>query len=144
MTQEFLLQNSWLIALVVGSGMMLIFPAFTGGGIKRASVAQATLMMNQKKAVLIDIREEEMADKMGHLGGAKRLNAGDIESKLPGLVKNKDTPVIVACQVGQRSQGAAKKIQALGYTEVYSLDGGANAWVDAGMPVKKKAEATKK
>lgn len=143
MTQEFLLQNSWLIALALGSGLMLVIPAFSGGTARRATVAQTTLLMNQKKAVLIDIRDEELAQKMGYMGGAKRLLVSDFESKMSSLVKSKDTPIIVACQVGQRSSGAAKALQKLGYTEVYSMDGGANAWMDAGMPIKKAIESAK-
>lgn len=143
MTQEFLLQNSWLIALALGSGLMLVIPAFSGGTAKRATVAQTTLLMNQKKAVLIDIRDDELAQKMGYLGGAKRVLAAELESKVPSLVKSKDTPIVVACQVGQRSSGAAKTLQKLGYTEVYSMDGGANAWMDAGMPIKKTLEPAK-
>lgn len=143
MTQEFLLQNSWLIALALGSGLMLVFPVFSGGTARRATVAQTTLLMNQKKAVLIDIREDELAEKMGYLGGAKRVLLGDLEAKVPAMVKSKDTPIVVACQVGQRSSGAAKALQKLGYTEVYSMDGGANAWMDAGMPIKKSLEPAK-
>ena len=139
MTQEFLLENSWLIALALGSGLMLIIPALNGGGVKRATVAQTTLMMNQKKAVLLDVRDEDLAQKMGFIGGAKRVPASEIEAKVPTMVKSKETPIIVACQMGQISKGAAKTLQKLGYTEVYSMDGGANAWIDAGMPIKKQA-----
>lgn len=139
MTQEFLLENSWLIALALGSGLMLIIPALNGGGVKRATVAQTTLLMNQKKAVLLDVRDDELAQKMGFIGGAKRLPASDVESKIASTVKSKETPIVVACQIGQTSKGVAKTLQKLGYTDVYSLDGGANAWMDAGMPIKKQA-----
>ncbi|MDX1668403.1 MAG: rhodanese-like domain-containing protein [Limnobacter sp.] len=141
MTQEFLLENSWLIALALGSGLMLIIPALNGGGVKRATVAQTTLLMNQKKAVLLDVRDEDLAQKMGFLGGAKRVPVSDLEAKVPSLVKSKETPIVVACQMGQTSKSAAKTLQKLGYTEVYSMDGGANAWMDAGMPIKKQTPA---
>jgi rhodanese-related sulfurtransferase len=40
--------------------------------------------------------------------------------------------VIFVCAKGVRSMTAAKLAQRLGYTSLYSLDGGTNAWAKAG------------
>lgn len=138
MTQEFLIQNSWLIALAVSSGFMLALPAFRKGG-PEVTVAQATQLLNQKKAVLIDIRADDMVQKNGVVSMAKRVATADLEAKIASLAKNKDLPVVVMCNSGQKSVPAAATLRKLGYTQAFSLQGGFAAWQEAGMPVKKSA-----
>ena len=53
------------------------------------------------------------------------------------LNKLKDTPVIVSCDTGMRAGASADKLRALGIKEVFTLQGGLNAWRDAGLPVSK-------
>ena len=48
--------------------------------------------------------------------------------KLPG----KDEPVVLYCRSGSMSTVAAKALAEAGYTNVYELDGGFNAWKAAG------------
>ncbi|HEX4842985.1 MAG TPA: rhodanese-like domain-containing protein [Limnobacter sp.] len=141
MTQEFLLQNSWLIALALGSGLMLIWPILTQGGGKRITVAQATLLINQQKAVLVDIREDDLVRGAGAIPHAKRIAIKELKDKADTLSKSKDTPLVVVCQVGTRSGAAATILKGAGYTQVYTLDGGVNAWKEAGMPTKKLEDA---
>ena len=57
----------------------------------------------------------------------------DIESKIP----DKTTTLVLYCGGGFRSALAADALQAMGYTNAISLDGGWRAWVDAGLPVTK-------
>lgn len=137
MSQEFLIENSWLIALAFGSGLMLIWPVLTKGGGTRLTVPQATLLINQKKAVLVDIREDDFVNNAGMVPNAKRVAIKELKDKANTLAKTKDTPLIVLCQTGARSGAAATVLKAAGYTEVFVLDGGLNAWKEAGMPVKK-------
>lgn len=141
MTQEFLIQNSWLIALAVGSGLFLIWPILTKGGGTRVTVPQATLLINQKKAVLVDIRDDDFVNNTGVVPNAKRLAIKDLKDKAGSLAKSKETPLIVLCQTGARSGAAATVLKAAGYTDVFVLDGGVNAWKEAGMPVKKVQQA---
>ncbi len=79
MTQDFLLQNIWLIALAAGSGLMLFWPALTKTGAARVSVAQATALMNQKKALLLDIRNDDVVAKSGEVSQAKRVNVAALD-----------------------------------------------------------------
>lgn len=50
-----------------------------------------------------------------------------------GLDKHK--PVYVICKSGGRSMAGAQKFDKAGFVHVYSIDGGTNAWVRAGLPV---------
>jgi rhodanese-related sulfurtransferase len=45
--------------------------------------------------------------------------------------------VIVSCDTGMRAGASADKLRALGIKEVFTLQGGLNAWRDAGLPVSK-------
>ncbi|MFN4327755.1 MAG: rhodanese-like domain-containing protein [Limnobacter sp.] len=139
MTQQFLLQNSWLIALAFGSGLMLVWPVLMKSGASRVSVAQATLLMNQKKAVFVDIRDADVVSTQGTVANARRIDVGDLQAKADSLSKNKETPVVVLCQSGIKAIPAAKILKASGYTDVHVLDGGINAWKEAGLPLKKQA-----
>ncbi|MEW6204720.1 MAG: rhodanese-like domain-containing protein [Pseudomonadota bacterium] len=141
MSQEFLIQNSWLIALAVGSGLMLIWPVLTKGGGTRVTVPQATLLINQKKAVLVDIRDDDFVKNSGSVPNSKRMAIKDLKEKAGTLAKTKETPLIVLCQTGARSGAAATVLKAAGYTDVFVLDGGINAWKEAGLPVKKAQDA---
>lgn len=136
MSQEFLIENSWLIALAVGSGLMLIWPILTNASGARVGVVQAIAMLNQRKAVLVDVREDDLVNNSGVVPNAKRVNIKELKEKAPTLAKSKEVPLIVLCQTGARSGAAATVLKAAGYTEVFVLDGGVNAWKEAGMPVK--------
>jgi rhodanese-related sulfurtransferase len=142
MSQEFLIQNSWLIALAVGSGLMLIWPILTKGGGTRVTVPQATLMLNQRKAVMVDIRDDDFVNNSGVVPNAKRVAIKDLKDKADTLAKTKETPLIVLCQTGARAGAAATVLKAAGYTDVFVLDGGLNAWKEAGMPVKKMQQTS--
>jgi rhodanese-related sulfurtransferase len=69
--------------------------------------------------------------------GAKNLPLAELESRLPGEVKNKATPVILVCATGMRSRRAAAVAKKLGYEQAASLAGGLKAWADANLPVAK-------
>ena len=93
-------------------------------------------LINREKAVLIDICEpNEFA--AGHPIGAKNIPMGQLETKLPTVVKNKALPVILVCQSGARSSRALGLAKKLGYENVQSLAGGLGAWRSANLPVEK-------
>lgn len=136
-----MLQNSWLIALAVGSGLMLIWPMLTKGGGTRVTVAQATLLINQKKAQLLDIRDDEMVKHSGAVPNAKRIEIKELKEKARTVAKNKELPILIMCQTGARSGAAATILKGEGYANVYVIEGGVNAWKEAGMPIRKQEQA---
>ena len=93
-------------------------------------------MMNRDKAVVVDVCEAgEFA--AGHVTGAKHAPLGELEGKLPNLVKNKATPVILVCASGMRSSRAVGIARKLGYEKAFSLGGGMAAWRKDNLPVEK-------
>lgn len=47
----------------------------------------------------------------------------------------KDEPIVLYCQTGGRSALAALTMQKMGYTNVYSLQGGYRIWLDPSLPL---------
>lgn len=46
----------------------------------------------------------------------------------------KDAKIVVYCRTGRMSQEAVQTLSAAGYTNIYQLSGGFNAWRAAGLP----------
>ncbi|WP_273454198.1 rhodanese-like domain-containing protein [Nevskia ramosa] len=82
----------------------------------------ATLAANPA-AKLIDVREEsEYA--AGHVSNAERLGKGVIERDIEARHPDKAEPLYLYCGGGFRSALAADNLQKMGYTQVWSIDGG--------------------
>ncbi|MFN0159629.1 MAG: rhodanese-like domain-containing protein [Burkholderiales bacterium] len=137
MIESFVMGNWPLIAVAFVSGAMLVWPLVAGsrGGAK-VSTLQATQMINQKDAVIIDVREQAEFAR-GHIANAKSFPAKLLDERRAELEKLKAAPVIVSCDTGMRAAAAADKLRSLGVPDVYVLAGGVNAWRDAGLPVAK-------
>jgi rhodanese-related sulfurtransferase len=129
--------NLVLIAIVLISGGLLLWPSLTRGGRGGVSAAEATQLINRRNAVVIDVRSADDFAK-GHLPSARHLAFGDLQAKVAQLVKNKSNPVLLVCQTGQQSHKAVRLVKDAGFAEVHALDGGVNAWQQAGMPVVKQ------
>ncbi len=72
-------------------------------------------------AILLDVRTEEEYNEK-HIDGASLLPLDEIDiDHISQLVSDKDTPIIVYCKSGNRSQQAREKLIALGYSKVYDL-----------------------
>ncbi len=87
------------------------------------AAAMVALLRSDPQAVLIDVREDHEW-RAGHVQGAVHLGRGilerDIESRYPQL----DTPLYLYCGGGFRSALAADNLRQMGYSQVYSVDGG--------------------
>ncbi len=133
---SFIADNWYLFLLAAVSGGLLLWPSFSGGGGSSVSAAEAVMLMNRDKAVVVDVCETaEFAN--GHIAGAKHAPLGELESKLPSVVKNKATPVVLVCASGARSNRAVSIAKKLGYEHAYSLTGGMGAWRKENLPVEK-------
>lgn len=84
-------------------------------------------------AQVLDVRTPEEYDS-GHIGNAQNLNWNDAAAFDKGIAAlDKNEPVLVYCMAGSRSAAAAQKLQELGFTKIYELDGGYMKWRAAGL-----------
>jgi rhodanese-related sulfurtransferase len=87
-----------------------------------------------EKFQLIDVREESeyAAD---HLPGAAHLGKGIIERDIEARVPDTGTEIVLYCGGGFRSALAAHNLQKMGYTNVWSMDGGIRDWREKKYPL---------
>lgn len=82
------------------------------------------MIKENSEIVLIDVRtKDEYYDN--HLKHAVNIPLQDIcEKEIEKYVKSKNNIIIVYCEYGGRSKKALKKLNKMGYMNVYNLDGG--------------------
>jgi rhodanese-related sulfurtransferase len=132
---DFIAQNWMLVAVAVGSGVLLLWPA-VGGARGGVTPTEAVLLINREKAAVIDVcSPAEFA--AGHVSGARNIPLDALEQQLPQVVKNKSTPLVLVCASGVRSARAVAIARKLGYEKAVSLAGGMAAWRSASLPVQK-------
>lgn len=84
---------------------------------------------------LIDVREEsEFA--AGCLPGARHVGRGILERDIEVAIPTRGAEIVLYCGGGYRSALSADNLQRMGYTNVWSMDGGYRGWVEAGHAVR--------
>ncbi len=84
-------------------------------------------------ATLVDVREPDETAQ-GVVPGSVQIVRGNLEAQVEARIPDKSTPLVVMCAGGVRSAFAAQTLEALGYADVTSMDGGFNRWKDEGLP----------
>lgn len=103
--------------------------------IKSATAAELHKWLQSGEAALVDVREaDEYA--AGHIAGSTFLPLATVTAKaLPSYQGKK---LVMQCRSGGRSRAACAKLtQEIADLEVYNLEGGITAWVNAGFPIEK-------
>ena len=108
----------------------------TDSQLELTSVADVQSIIESPPAdlIILDIRTpEEFA--AGHIAGAINIDyyADDFEQRLGELAQ--DVPYVMYCNSGNRSSNALPVMDSIGFSEVYELDGGIQAWYGAGLPI---------
>jgi len=99
--------------------------------ITEIDTAGAAARIEAGGAIVLDVREPDEYEQ-GALPNALHIARGHLEAQIESNVIDKSTPVVVYCAGGVRSAFAAKTLQELGYTDVYSVVGGFGKWKDEG------------
>lgn len=115
---------SWVDELQ-GSGLRIKNPN-EPPAVKDLSVAelQDWLATDVDNPLVYDVRSPDKIAE-GTVDTAVRLDKAAIE-RIESM--DKDTPLVFVCQVGQSSMSAAEFFRKKGYTKVFNLTGGFNAW----------------
>lgn len=98
------------------------------------SPEQAVELINHQQGIVIDVRTPEEF-RTGHILDAVHFDCTESDLKLKRLNKYSAKPVIVVCAHGKRSAAFLKRLQAQGFVQVLNLEGGLQAWRDAGLPL---------
>jgi rhodanese-related sulfurtransferase len=116
-----------ILALLGGQNAMSAY-------IESVSANEAAKMQNERHAIIVDVRETDEWNA-GHIAGAIHIPLGDVKNRVAELEKFKDSPVITQCRSGARSAKAAEVLKNAGFSAVYNLDGGINAWQKAALDI---------
>ena len=140
------------IGLIAGGVVMLITIAFwlwlpanglSAGGkflrwnfndIQHRTPAQVSNRLDNNSTIFWDIRRaDEFA--VSHLPHARHVPPDTSDTDLQTLVPDANQTIVVYCAVGYRSAQMARRLQALGHTNVINLEGAIFSWAEAGLPL---------
>lgn len=93
--------------------------------------------------ILIDVRETHEYTN-GTIPGALTIGRSFLEIELKKRQISLEQPIILFCASGIRSKYASLGLSALDYSQVYSLDGGFEAWKAQGEPIEYPAILSEK
>jgi monothiol glutaredoxin len=93
--------------------------------IRQLSAPELKAMLDEGTPLeLVDVRTpEERA--IARIEGARLLDKPCHDDL---LTRDRDTPIVFQCHHGMRSQSAAEYFQQAGFTNLYNLQGGIEAW----------------
>ena len=92
--------------------------------------------MSDEGAIVVDVRTEEEVNQ-GFIPSAIHIeyNSEDMDAEFNRL--GKDRPILVYCAGGGRSAKTMTLLTEMGFTTVYDLDGGIEAWSMAKYPIER-------
>lgn len=111
------------------------------GRVRELTPAQVEAQMYGLDVLVVDLREATELNDEGLIAGAHHAPRGwlefwaDPDSDLHRPEFDPDRTTILYCTSGHRSALAADVLGQLGYRDVAHLQGGLDAWKQAGLPV---------
>lgn len=93
--------------------------------VKQVDVAEAKELLTNENTIFVDIRDE-VSFALSHAEGAINLTSGNLPDFIVNT--NKDVPVLITCFHGISSLSLGEYLIQEGFSEVYSLSGGYEAW----------------
>lgn len=123
----------FITALQVSAEETSAKPAAT---VKRIGVEEYDKLRADTNNVLLDVRSAAEFEK-GRIPHAVNIdiNSSKFTEKVAALDTNKT--YLVNCAVGMRSARACKKMETMGFKNLYDLEPGFDGWKKAGKPVEK-------
>ncbi len=100
------------------------------------SAVDAKALLDQGRAVLVDIREKDEFSRR-HIAGAlsKPLSSWQANWEATHLAVPADCDLIFTCRSGMRTAGASDRLAARALGAAHVLNGGVDAWGKAGLPL---------
>jgi rhodanese-related sulfurtransferase len=108
--------------------------------INTVSVEELKSFMDDTNLIIIDVQSKDAVEQSGLIQNAVHCNRGFLEfyfdqrpdnpfKKLDVKPQNK---IVVYCGAGGQGALATKTLQDMGFKNVSNLEGGSNAWLEAG------------
>lgn len=94
------------------------------------------LLATDRAARVLDVRSAAEFE-LGHIHGAYNVPLHLLHEHAAEMRSLLDHPVVLVCQSGQRARRAEEVLRASGLTVMRVLEGGMNAWQQAGLPLRR-------
>ena len=120
------------ISGVAQKKMDRIIRTFNNESVPYIQISEA---IEKDSVVFLDTREI-VEFKVSHLKNAVWVGYGKFDPQIVrDSIPNTNTPIVVYCSIGVRSENIGEKLQKLGYTNILNLYGGIFKWKNKGYPV---------
>ncbi|MCG2431469.1 rhodanese-like domain-containing protein [Aequorivita xiaoshiensis] len=105
------------------------------GSIPYISVAELQILLIENSVVVLDTREANEFN-VSHIASAKNIGFDKFSSEDKFLQNlDRETPIVVYCSVGIRSERIGEKLKVVGFSNVKNLYGGIFEWKNKGYMV---------
>ena len=100
--------------------------------------------------LIVDVRDLAARRASGMVEGAIAVSTGSLpfaaDTQVPEewrdpRLQDRSRPVVTVCDLGPMSALAAKTLKDMGFTNVAYLEGGTQAWKDAGLPTEPPSDS---
>ena len=105
--------------------------------------AEVRSRMQNQSTLVIDVRDAAEIPLTGIIPGAVNISYGALtyraDDEVPkewrdARLQDRSRPIITTCEVGPLGALGAKLLKDMGFTNVAFIEGGTQAWKDAGFP----------
>ena len=114
----------------IGSVVGKVVPVDGGGHYIDINPHELLTMLEEKDFFFVNVHipyEGELPDTDAF------IPFDEIEGYLAEFPQDKGAKIVLYCRSGSMSATAAREMVRLGYTNIYNLDGGFRAWLEAGL-----------
>ncbi|MEO8287773.1 MAG: rhodanese-like domain-containing protein [Chloroflexota bacterium] len=109
----------------------------TDGTYTNLTPAELKPMLDHKDFFLVDVH----TPPEGRLPNTDaRIPFDQVANRISELPADKGAKIVLSCRSGSMSSEASATLVKLGYTNIYNLKGGMNAWKDAGYEIVPEAK----
>ena len=132
--------NHWVLVLatvgiLAGLSWTFVYPKIQG--VRKVTPLEATRMINQEDALILDVRGDAEFNQ-GHILNSLHIPIRFLSEQAGKLDKHRSRPIIATCRTGQQSAGVCATLRKRGFEKVFNLNGGILAWQNANLPLTKK------
>ena len=113
--------------------------------INQISCTKLKQELGSNNLVIVDVRSKEIIQSDGIIEGSVNIPRGMLEFHADQREENPfrrteldpNKKIVLYCGAGGQSALSSKTLQDMGFSNVFNLTGGTNAWVEAGFELKK-------
>ncbi|RJQ42765.1 MAG: rhodanese-like domain-containing protein [Gaiellales bacterium] len=131
--------DAWMIVIAGLAGGTLLSRYYgklklRRAGVVEVNVPEAERLVSDDGALVVDVRELGEY-REGRIPQARHVPLSEMRQRMRDL--ERDRPIVVSCRSGRRSAYAGIYLARNGFSHVYNLKGGMNAWTRANRQIER-------